>query len=159
MKFVSSFLLAATALAAGVLADSEEFFFLGLRTATKFHFSAIYAHDHALKVSYQGGPKGDALSAVITDSGKLKLSDGTFAVVTPDGPVVEGSEDQASAGFAIANGYLTYSGNSAFVPVANGDTYDLSVKPTSASPEIAIGISAQSKDTPGGVAADFPPSS
>ncbi|AGO10478.1 AaceriABR026Cp [[Ashbya] aceris (nom. inval.)] len=153
MKFVSSILLGAAALANVVLADSEEFFFLGLRSATKFHFSSIQAKDGALKV----GGEGDALSAVITDSGKLKLSDGKYAVVTDDGPVVEGAEDTASTGFAIANGYLTYAGSTAFIPVANGDSYDLSVKPSSAA-DIAIGIRAQSKATPGAVAADFPPS-
>ncbi|AGO12826.1 AaceriACR272Cp [[Ashbya] aceris (nom. inval.)] len=149
MKFISSFFLGAAALANVVLADSEEFSFLGVRSGSKFHFSSVHAEDGALKI----GGQGQALSAVITDDGKLKLSDGKYAVVNDKGAVVEGAEDKASTGFSVGNGYLKYDGSSGFVPVANGDNYDLAVKSTDPS-DVAIAIRAQSKT--GSAIADFP---
>ncbi|AGO10247.1 AaceriADL398Cp [[Ashbya] aceris (nom. inval.)] len=150
MKFISSIFLGAAALANMALADSEEFQFLGVRSASKFHFSSVHAEDGALKL----GGKGEPLSAVITDNGKLRLSDGKYAVVTAAGPIVEGSEEEGSAGFSIAAGYLKYAGNSAFVPISVGDSYELSVRPIDPS-EVAISIRAQSKTNIGAVAADF----
>ncbi|AGO12827.1 AaceriACR273Wp [[Ashbya] aceris (nom. inval.)] len=149
MKFLSSVFLGAAALANMVLADSEEFYLLGLRSASQFQFSSIHAENGSLKVV----GKPDGLSAVVTDDGKLKLSDGSYAVVTAEGPVVEGAEDKASTGFSVADGFLKYAGNQAFIPVSNGDSFDLSVRPTDAS-QLAISIRAQAKN--GGVAADFP---
>ncbi|AEY95790.1 FACR272Cp [Eremothecium gossypii FDAG1] len=149
MKFISSFFLGAAALANVVLADSEEFSFLGVRSASKFHLSAVHAEEGVLKI---GGP-GQALSGIITDDGKLKLSDGTYAVVKDNGALVECSQENGSSGFSVTDGYLQYVGNSGFFPVSNGDSYDLSVKPVEGS-ETAIGIRAL--NNAGAPIPDFP---
>lgn len=94
------------------------------------------------------------MSAVITDNGKLRLSDGKYAVVTASGPIIEGSEQDASTGFSVAEGYLKYAGNSAFVPISVGDSYELSVRPMDPS-DIAISIRAQSKTNVGAAIPDF----
>ncbi|AEY95791.1 FACR273Wp [Eremothecium gossypii FDAG1] len=148
MKFLSTVFLGAAALANMALADSEQFYLLCIKSASQFHYSSIHPVNGQLKVI----GKPDGLSAVVTDDRKLKFSDGTYAVVTQKGPVVEGSKDNASTGFFVADGHLKYADLS-FMPAPNGDSFDLAVTPSTDS-RVVLAIRATNNS--GGVIPDFP---
>ncbi|AAS50795.2 ABR025Cp [Eremothecium gossypii ATCC 10895] len=140
MKVFSGAILGLTALAKMVLADSEAFYFLSIRSASMYHMSSVFEDNGALKL---GGSTADALSAVVTDDGKLKLSNGHYAVVDAKGAFTAGSADKASTGFSISRGYVTYKGNSGFYPVGSSSPYELTLEQPGAT-SISVALRAQS---------------
>jgi hypothetical protein len=101
MQFSSIFV--SFALASAVLADSESFGWLLIRSGSAYQYSTIANVNGQFKIS-----SSDYVEGVITNDGKFKLADGSYAVVKADG-IYSGSE--GSSPFAITNGYLTYNGD------------------------------------------------
>ncbi|AGO10477.1 AaceriABR025Cp [[Ashbya] aceris (nom. inval.)] len=152
MKVFSGAILGLTALAKMVLADSDEFYFLSIRSASMYHMSSVFEDNGALKL---GGTQATALKGVVTDDGKLKLSNGHYAVVDDKGAFTAGSEDKASTGFSVKRGYVTYKGSSGFYPVGTSSPYDLSIEAPDAS-AVSVALRAQSA-TGGAAVEDFEP--
>ena len=100
MQFSSIF--ASLALAASVLADSESFGLLLIRSGSSYQYSSIGLVDNTFEIS-----SDNYISATITDEGLLSIGDGKYAVVSDSG-ITAGTEGSAS--FSIVDGYLEYNG-------------------------------------------------
>lgn len=152
MKFTTAFTAALLACAKLIAADSEKFGFLVIRSGSSLQYASAYAEDSKLYL----GSSSSSLSAVITDDGKLKLSDGTYAVVGSDGAVTEGSESEASDKFSVSDGYLVYDGKNGFVAVPSGSSYLLTTESTDSS---SIGVAIRpTAENSGSAIPDFSPS-
>lgn len=97
------------ALASLALADSPEFGAIVIRSGSQYQNVGVTITDGKFTV---GGT--DFLDATITDDGKLKLKDGSYAVVGKDS-VTTGTA--GSSPFAIKQGYLNYGDSSAWTIV------------------------------------------
>lgn len=96
-------------LASLVLADSESFGLLVIRTALQYQNIAVALVDDV----FTAGTTGNYITASITDDGLLKLSDGTYAVVGIN-DISTGTEAEASGPWAISNTFLTYEGGETY---------------------------------------------
>ena len=150
MKFSTTVSIALLALAKLIVADSESFGLVVIRSGSPLQYAGVYSEDGKLYF----GSSGNGLSAVVTDAGKLKLSDDTYAVVSSDGSVVQGSESDATSGFSVSNGYLAYNGVDGFNAISSGSTYIVSTK-SSGSNDLGVAIRATSSS--GSTIPDFSP--
>lgn len=150
MQFNNLITIALLGLAQRVLADSESFGMVSIRSGSALQYASVYAKDGQLVL----GSNQDKFTATVTDAGKLKLSDNTYAVVQDDGSIKEGSESEGSATFAIANGHLTYGGVDGFYGIPASGYYTLSTKQTGDSTGIAIRAFSATSQT-GEVVPDF----
>lgn len=150
MKFSTTFSIALLALAKLIVADSESFGLVVIRSGSPLQYAGVYSEDGKLYF----GSNGNGLSAVVTDAGKLKLSDDTYAVVSSDGSVVQGSESDATSGFSVSNGYLAYNGVDGFNAISSGSTYIVSTK-SSGSNDLGVAVRATSSS--GSTIPDFSP--
>lgn len=136
--------LALTSLAQYVVADSESFGLLVIRSGSKYQYSSITNKDDKFTV---GGDTTSYIEGVITDSGDFKLTDGKYAKVNSDGTI--SVADEGSSPFSIKNGYFAYEGSQAFsVDSSSG------LLAGSAGDSIALRATLKS----GSVASDFTPS-
>ncbi|KAG0653230.1 hypothetical protein C6P44_002230 [Monosporozyma unispora] len=92
-----------------------------------------------------------SFSGTVTDAGKLKFTNGKYAVVGTDGSVTDGAEADATTGFGLASGRLTLNGNTGFYAIADGNDYKLSTKQSGDATSIVL----SARTTTGGTAADF----
>ena len=150
MKFSTTVSIALLALAKLIVADSESFGLVVIRSGSPLQYAGVYSEDGKLYF----GSNGNGLSAVVTGAGKLKLSDNTYAVVSSDGSVVQGSESDATSGFSVSNGYLAYNGVDGFNAISSGSTYIVSTK-SSGSNDLGVAIRATSSS--GSTIPDFSP--
>lgn len=147
MQFTSTFAAAIFALANLVAADSETFGLLSIHSGAGAHMLVLQDSGNGLILS----SSSTSFSATVTDAGKLKFTNGKYAVVGSDGAVTDGSESDASTGFGVSSGRLVYNGSSGFYAIADGDNYKLSTKESGD----ATGIALSARTTTGGTAADF----
>lgn len=126
MKFNSSLFVSLVTLAKMVVADSDNFSLMS--TSNVGSKETIFLIDDKAGLVLTTGGNSLTETAVVTDAGNLKFSDGKYAVVKSDGSVTDGDSSAAASGFAIANGLLTYNGSSDFYAMANGGNYTLSTK-------------------------------
>ncbi|SCU92265.1 LAFA_0F09164g1_1 [Lachancea sp. 'fantastica'] len=152
MKFSTATIAAFLACAKMAFADSEKFGFLVIRSGSALQYASVYAQDSKLYF----GSTSTSLSAVVTDDGKLQLSDNKYAVVSSDGSLVEGSESDASTGFSISNGYLAHNGTEGFTAISSGSTYVVSTKDSNGSNDLPVAVRAASPSN-GSPVADFSP--
>lgn len=150
MQLTSTFAAALLTFVNVVFADSPEFGIVSIHSASAAHLLFITDKD-GLYLS--GGT--NALSSIITDDGKLKFSNGKYAVVGSDGKWTEGTEAEGSTGFAIANSALTYKGSNSFfaVPSSNAGSFYISENSTND----AIGVLLTAWTPNGSRAADYTP--
>ncbi|CUS20633.1 LAQU0S01e11100g1_1 [Lachancea quebecensis] len=151
MKFTSAFTAVLLTCARLALADSETFGLLVIRSGSSLQYASAYAKDSKLYL----GSSSDSLSAVVTDDGKLKLSDDKYAVVNSDGSVVEGSESEGSSEFSISEGHLFYGGKDGFVAVPSGSAYLMYTQNSDSS---SVGVAIRATSTSGSTVPDFSPS-
>lgn len=134
------------------LADSESFGLISLRSASAVHLSSVGPSDGVVVVGYQG----NSISAVVTDEGYLKFSDGSYIAVTSEGQyTVTTDSSKATSGWSLNDGYLKINNAQSYVAVPVSGTYDL-YNQGSASEDIGISIGAFTSG--GSRAADFTPS-
>lgn len=152
MMISKNFSFVLLALSKLIVADSEKFGFLALHSGTDLQFSTVYNDGGELMV----GSSSDSLYGTITDAGKLSLSDNTYAVVKSDGPLVEGSESDATSGFSIKDGYLAYNDLEGFFAIKNGSAYVFSTSTATNATTIEIKAVASGS---GSSVPDFPSSS
>ncbi|SCV00297.1 LAMI_0G04126g1_1 [Lachancea mirantina] len=153
MKFTTAFTPVLLALAQTIVADSESFYPLVIHSGSSLQYATAYVDNGKL---YLGNPgSSNSLTFTVTDAGKLKISDGKYAVVSSDGSITEGSQDDGSTGFSLSDGHLEYNNAQSFVAVPSGSAYVFSTQGT-ASDDIGVAIRAQLAS--GSTASDFPSS-
>ncbi|QEU61967.1 Cwp1 [Kluyveromyces lactis] len=141
MRFSTVFSVALLSLAKLIVADSEQFGLVTIRSGSALQYAGVYNKDGAL---YFGS--GDSLSGVITDDGKLKFTDNTYAVVGDDGYLTASSDEStASTGFSIKSGYLAYADKNGFYGVLEDSSYKVATKSES-SDSLPVAISARGSD-------------
>lgn len=151
MKISKNIAFVLLALSKLIVADSETFGLLTIRSGSDLQYASVYSNDGKLML----GSSSDSLSGTVTDAGKLKLSDDTYAVVDSDGSLIEGSESDASSGFSIEDGYLAYNNVDGFQAIQNGSSYVFSTSSVDGSTGVAIkAVSSGGSSVP-----DFSPSS
>lgn len=150
MKLLSAFCITLLTLVKLVIADSESFGLLSIRSGSSLQYAMVYANESKLYVG-----SGPALTAVVTDAGKLKFNNNssTFAVVSSDGTVTEGSEADASDKFSIRNGHLIFNNFDGFYAIPQGSLYVFSTRNS----ETAVGIAIRATAPNGQTVPDFPP--
>ena len=127
MKFSTALSVALFALAKMVIADSEEFGLVSIRSGSDLQYLSVYSDNGTLKLGSGSG----SFEATITDDGKLKFDDDKYAVVNEDGSFKEGSESDAATGFSIKDGHLNYKSSSGFYASRTGRlTFSLLSNPT-----------------------------
>ncbi|SMN18873.1 similar to Saccharomyces cerevisiae YKL096W CWP1 Cell wall mannoprotein that localizes specifically to birth scars of daughter cells [Maudiozyma saulgeensis] len=154
MQFSKLSTIALLALVQKVIADSQTFGIISIHSGSALQYASLYAKDGTLVL----GSYKDPFTMVVTDDSKLKLSDNTFAVVQSDGTIKEGSESDATKGFAITQGRLTLDGSSGFYGIEGQGAYTLSTKTSDG----ATGVALRTVDTTsptGAVVPDFEGSS
>jgi len=115
MQFTLPF-IALSALASVVVADSESFGLLVIRSGSQYQYSGITEKDN----TFQVGGTSNYVEGVITDDGEFKLSNGKYAQVKSDGSIV--ASDEGSKPFSIEDSYLAYKGSQSFgVDTSNYD--------------------------------------
>jgi len=142
------------ALVQKVLADSQSFGIISIHSGSALQYASLFSKDGTLVLGSNQGQ----FTMIVTDDSKLKLSDNTFAVVQTDGTIKEGSESDATTGFAITQGRLTLDGSSGFYGIEGTGSYTLSTK----SADGATGVALRTVDTTsptGAVVSDFAGSS
>lgn len=150
MKFSTTFSVALLALAKLIVADSEQFGLITIRSGSSLQYASVYLDDNKLYL----GSGGDSLGGTVTDAGKLKLTDGKYAVVNSDGSIGEGSEDEGTGNFSIKDGYLAYDDKNGFNAISQDSKYLLSVSSAEGSTGVALkAIGSGSQSVP-----DFTPS-
>ncbi|QLQ80663.1 hypothetical protein HG537_0E00160 [Torulaspora globosa] len=150
MKFLSAFCIILLTLARHIIADSESFGLLSIRSGSNLQYASVYVNEGKLYVG-----SGSELSAVVTDAGKLKFNNdsSTFAVVGSDGTVIEGSEADASDKFSIRNGHLIFNNIDGFYAIPEGASYLFSTQ----NAENAVGIAIRATAPNGQTVPDFSP--
>lgn len=151
MKFSITFPVALLSFAKFIVADSESFGFVSIRSGSSLQYAYAYVVDNSLMLGSPGSDKG--ISGVVTDAGTVKLSDGSFIVVASDGAIKAGSETDATAGFSIQNGALDYENSSGFYAIPEGSAYIFST----ASSSDATGVLIKAMSTSGQSVPDFNP--
>ena len=151
MQLISIFSTTLLSLANIVFADSPEFGIVSTHSASAAHLLSI-TDNNGLFLS--GGP--NILSSFITDTGKLKFSNGKYVVVSSDGKWIEGSESEGSTGFAIASGSLTYKGSSWFFAIPSSKAGSFFISETRTDDSIGVSLTAWASN--GSRAADYTPS-
>ncbi|CAL9735875.1 cell wall protein Cwp1p [Monosporozyma servazzii] len=151
MQFTKITVATFIALSKLVSADSESFGLVSSHSASAAHLLSVLDKDGLYLTS-----GSDMFSAVVTDAGKLKFSNGKYAVIGDDGKWTEGSESDGAAGFAVSQGGVTYQGSRSFYAVPTGEAgkYEVSEK----NADGAIGVSLMAFTPTGSRAADFTPS-
>ena len=150
MQFSKLTSVALLALIQKVLADSQTFGIISIHSGSALQYASLYAKDGTLVL----GSNQNQFTMVVTDDSKLKFGDNQYAVVQTDGTIKEGSEADASTGFAIAKGRLTYGGSDGFYGIEGTGAYTLSTKTTDG----ATGVALRTVDTTsptGAVVNDF----
>ncbi|CAI4583157.1 BCN_G0033220.mRNA.1.CDS.1 [Saccharomyces cerevisiae] len=150
MKFSTALSVALFALAKMVIANSEEFGLVSIRSGSDLQYLSVYSDNGTLKLGSGSG----SFEATITDDGKLKFDDDKYAVVNEDGSFKEGSESDAATGFSIKDGHLNYKSSSGFYAIKDGSSYIFSSKQS----DDATGVAIRPTSKSGSVAADFSPS-
>lgn len=150
MKFSTAFSVTLLALAKLIVADSEQFGLVSIRSGSNLQYASVYYQDDKLYV----GSGSDSLGGTVTDAGKLKLTDDKFAVVNSDGSIGEGSEDDGTAKFSIKNGHLAYNNIDGFYAIPTDSKYVLSVTRS----DDSTGIALKAMGSGGQSVADFTPS-
>ncbi len=147
MQFTKTAVAAFIALINLVAADSEEFGLLSIHSASGAHMLVLQDTGNGLILS----SSSTSFSGTVTDAGKLKFTNGKYAVVGTDGSVTDGAEADATTGFGLASGRLTLNGNTGFYAIADGNDYKLSTKQSGDATSIVL----SARTTTGGTAADF----
>ncbi|AJP39943.1 AHL_G0032680.mRNA.1.CDS.1 [Saccharomyces cerevisiae] len=150
MKFSTTLSVALFTLAKMVIADSEEFGLVSIRSGSDLQYLGVYSDNGTLKLGSSSG----SFEATITDDGKLKFNDDKYAVVNEDGSFKEGSESDAATGFSIKDGHLNYKSSSGFYAIKDNSSYIFSSKQS----DDATGIAIRPTGKTGSVVADFSPS-
>ncbi|CAI4046089.1 hypothetical protein SUVZ_11G1210 [Saccharomyces uvarum] len=149
MRFSTALSVALLALAKMVVADSEEFGLLSIRSGSDLQYLSVYSDNGTLKL----GSGSNSLGATVTDDGKLKFDDGKYAVVNDDGSFKEGSESDAATGFSIKDTHLNFKTSSGFYAVKDDSSYIFSSKQSSD----ATGIAIRATGKTGSAVPDFSP--
>lgn len=122
MKFATvSALVSLATLLQSVLADSESFGVLSSHSASNIHLLPFYDSGNGLFLGAVS-TSNDVLGFTITDAGKLKFSNGKYAVVDSNGEMSEGDESNAATGWAIEKGIVTLNGSKLFYGVPTTDS-------------------------------------
>lgn len=151
MKISKTIAFVLLALSKLIVADSVTFGLLTIRSGSNLQYASVYSNGGKLML----GSSSDSLSGMITDAGKLKLSDDTYAVVDTDGSLIEGPESDGSSGFSIEDGNLAYNNIDGFQAIQNGSSYVFSTSSANGSTGVVIkAISNGGSSVP-----DFSPSS
>lgn len=117
MKLYAVFTLSLVTWLSTVLCDSEIFAFLGgVGDSNSLEYVNIYEEGNDLLLGHS--PKG--LSAVVTNDGKLKLSNELFIKVENNGCLVMAPESEATSGFKIEAGHLCFQNKQDFWAVSDG---------------------------------------
>lgn len=127
--------------ALSILADSEKFGMLVVRSGSPLQNFGIYSENGYLYL----GKGNRSLSAVVTDCGFLRFDNGRYAVVQRRGLIKEGTKHEATGAFAVKNGHLTVFNSGAFEAIPKGEKYLFSTKATSSSLGLVIRAQAPSK--------------
>lgn len=104
-------------------------------------------------LSFSSG--GSILVGRVTDAGKLKFNDGTFAVAQDDGTFITGSESEGSSGFTVSSQHLLYNGNINYYGVSTNGTYLLSTESSENAVEVELDAISLTSTT----VADYPSNS
>lgn len=107
-----------------IIAEPETFNMLFARSSPDVAYSSIYNKDSKLYI----GTAKNTLCGAVTNEGKLKLSQNSYAVVSEDGTIVEGGEENGTTGFSLNNDTLELNNVSNFCGVSKDGTYLLSTK-------------------------------
>lgn len=150
MQFSKLFTIALLALAERVLADSETFGMVSIRSGSALQYASVFSQDGTLVL----GSNQDNFTATVTDDGKLRFGDDTYAVVQTDGTIIEGASADGTTGFGIASGHLTFQGIDGFYGIPATGYYTLSVKSTDTATGIALRAFSTTSST-GAVVPDF----
>lgn len=150
MRFSTALSVALLALAKMVVADSEEFGLLSIRSGSDLQYLSVYSDNGTLKL----GSGSNFISATVTDDGKLKFDDGKYAVVNDDGSFKEGSESDAATGFSVKDTNLSYKASFGFYAIKEDSSYIFSSKQSGD----ATGIVIRATGKTGSAIPDFPPS-
>lgn len=121
-----------------VVANSEHFGLLVIRSGSPLQYAGVYSHGDHLYL----GNTNRSLSAVVTDCGFVLFDDGSYAAVGSSGEIKESTLEEATDTFAIRNGHLTLYNVDGFEAVPKGGKFLFSTKSTSNS--LGIIIRAQS---------------
>lgn len=117
MKLTSSVLTAIVAGGQLITADSMEFGLLAIKSGPITKYANVYSENGNLFF----GSSDKSLTGIVTDAGKLKLSNENFVVVSKEGHWSETNDvKKATPGFAVQNGYLTFTGTDSFYAVKKG---------------------------------------
>ena len=149
MQFTTAFSVALIAMAKLALADSQAFGLLAIHSGSPVQNTPVNSENGALVLK-----SGGSFAGTVTDAGKLKFSDNTYAVVNSDGSIKTGSESEGTSGFALSGSHLTYKGNSGFFAIPSGSEYKFSTAQGTGAIDIVISPRS-TKD--GSVVADFTP--
>lgn len=117
-----------------VVANSERFGLLVIRSGSPLQYVGVYATDDHLHL----GHSNHSLSAVVTDCGFLLFDDGSYAAVANSGGIKKSTLQDATNTFAVKNGHLTFFNVAGFEAVPRGNKFLLSTKSTSDSWGIII---------------------
>ncbi|AQZ09830.1 (ZYRO0G19734g) [Zygosaccharomyces parabailii] len=124
-----------------VLADSEKFDLLTIRSGSPLQYASVYSMRGCLYLGH-----GNAtLSAVVTDCGFLRFDNGKYAVISRRGLIKEGTKQDATGTFAIRNGHLTIFNSETFQAIPKGENFLFSTKATSKSLSVVIRAQSISK--------------
>ncbi|SMN20046.1 similar to Saccharomyces cerevisiae YKL096W CWP1 Cell wall mannoprotein that localizes specifically to birth scars of daughter cells [Maudiozyma saulgeensis] len=96
-----------------VLADTPEFAIVNSNNGGDLQGYQVYLDNGMLKMTTASEEGYES----ITDAGKLKLSDGTYAVSLTDGSFVTGTESLGTAGWSVQDGKLYFKGSETFYGV------------------------------------------
>lgn len=131
-----------------VVANSERFRLLVIRSGSPLQYAGVYATDDHLYL----GHSNYSLSAMVTDCGFLLFDDGSYAAVANSGGIKKSTFEDATNTFAVKNGHLTFFNVAGFEAVPRGNKFLLSTKSTSDSWGIIIRAQSLKKGYP---VADF----
>lgn len=146
MRYSSS-LLTLASIAATVVADTDPFSIVNLHQGGDLSNFAVHVDSGILKLSIAN----DTNYEIITDDGKLKFTDGSYAVTLGDGSFISGTEPAAATGWSVKEGVVYYKGSSSFYGTkgtGNGSnaTYTLSTSQGSDGKEVKFDAASHTSD-------------
>lgn len=123
MKFTPASVIILLFFAQQIYAASQMFSILSLHSASSVHF--LFLNEDSDRLVFRSG---NSLSASITNDGKLKFTNGKYAVAQDDGTFKTGSESEGSTGFAISDSHITFLGSGSFYAIPDGPVFAMSTK-------------------------------
>lgn len=146
MKYTPT-LLTLISIAATAVADTDPFGMVNLNQGGDLTNFGVHVDSGILKLSTVNDTKYE----IITDDGKLKFTDGSYAVTLGDGSFISGTEPAAATGWSVKEGVVYFKGSSTFYGtkvVGNGSnaTYTLSTSEGSDGKEVSFDASSHTSN-------------